>query len=72
MNFPGSMTSCSRRHFAIEAGSRGEQCGRAVALLVGASFPAAPLLDRFPGWVRIHAWIGFSRRRNKTRPCLED
>ena len=38
-------------HFAIEHAQRGEQCGRAVALVVVRHGPAAPLLDR-------QSWLG--------------
>ena len=38
-------------HFAIEHAQRGEQCGRAVALVVVRHCPAAPLLDR-------QSWLG--------------
>ena len=38
-------------HFAIEQAQRGEQCGRAVALVVVRHCPAAPLLDR-------QSWLG--------------
>ena len=38
-------------HFAIEHAQRGEQCSRAVALVVVRHCPAAPLLDR-------QSWLG--------------
>src|SRR5438034_8519370 len=38
-------------HFAIEHAQRGEQCGRAVALVVVRHCPATPLVDR-------QSWLG--------------
>ena len=44
-------------HFAVEHAQRGEQCRRAVAVVIVRHCPAAPLLDR-------QSWLG-------TIECLE-